>query len=596
MHLATDHATTVGALFPIPRSVERFDPTSRSRDPMVVAADPSLRAQGYELVTDNDGIRLLHADDAGRRYGEQTIEQLRAPDGSLPHVHIRDWPDIATRAYMLDVSRDRVPTRATLARLVEVLDRCRLNQLQLYIEHTFAYAGHEDVWRDASPVTADDLRWLDERCAEVGIELVANQNCFGHLAPWLARPAHRDRAECPDGVELMPGVRLDPAVLAPTPDNADFVVGLVREQLDAVRSRTVNVGCDETFELGRGVSKARADEIGVAAVYLEHLRRIVEPLLADGLSVQFWGDVLRTHPDELAKLPAGDLTPLVWTYDAPDAPVPEIPPSVQALLDTMGVDARAAAFATHVAPFAEAGTPFWVAPGTSSWNSLVGRLENARGNLLDAATAAGTTGATGFVVTDWGDGGHHQPPAVSLAPIAYAGAVAWCAATNATVDLAGAVDRCLVGDATGTIGAVLESIGGVCTQTGMVALNGSPLVATLFPHQSILRSGRADPDAVLGVLATLDRATADLAAAQPTTVDATTIVEELSVATCLARHAAERMAIHVGALPADPARQRAELAEHIERYRAVWLERSRPGGLDRSAGHLERVLRSYDDT
>ena len=89
---------------------------------------------------------------------------------------------------MLDVSRNRVPTRTTLARLVEVLDRCRFNQLQLYVEHTFAYAGHEDVWRDASPLTADDLRWLDDRCAEVGIELVANQNCFGHLAPWLAQP------------------------------------------------------------------------------------------------------------------------------------------------------------------------------------------------------------------------------------------------------------------------------------------------------------------------------------------------------------------------------------------------------------------------
>ena len=144
----------------------------------------------------------------------------------------------------------------------------------------------------------------------------------------------------------MPGVRLDPAVLAPTPENADFVVGLVREQMEAVRSRTVNVGCDETFELGRGASKARADEIGVAAVYLEHLRRIVEPLLADGCSVQFWGDVLRTHPEELARLPGR--RPHAAGVDLRRArthPVPDIPPSVRALLDTMGVDARAADFA-----------------------------------------------------------------------------------------------------------------------------------------------------------------------------------------------------------------------------------------------------------
>jgi hypothetical protein len=537
---------------------------------------------------------LAHADGAGRRYGEQTVEQLRGPDGSLPHVLVRDHPDVGVRGYHLDISRDRVPTRETLDRLVAVLERCRFNHLQLYVEHTFAYVGHEEVWRDASPITADDLAWLDDRCAAAGIELVANQNCFGHLAPWLAVPEHRHRAECPDGVELVPGLHLPPSVLAPTPDNADFVVGLVREQQAAVRSRTVNVGCDETFELGRGASRARADEIGVAAVYLEHLLRIVEPLVADGSSVLFWGDVLRTHPTELRRLPDAGVTPMVWTYDAPDAPVPDIPPAVQDVLDTMGVDARAADFETHVAPFAEAGVPFWVAPGTSTWNSLVGRLENARGNLLDAATAATSTGAAGLLVTDWGDGGHHHPPAVSLAPIAFAGAVAWCTATNRDLDLAAAVDRCLVDDGTATIGRVLESVGSVCTRTGMVALNGSPLVATLFPHQSILRSGRADPDAVLGVLATLDDATADLAGARPEAVDGALVVEELAVAVGLARHAAERMAVHVGAAPADPSRQRAELADLIERYRAAWLARSRPGGLDRSAAHLERVLRSYD--
>ena len=101
---------------------------------------------------------------------------------------------------------------------------------------------------------------------------------------------------------------------------------------------------------------------------------------------------------------------------------------------------------------------------------------------------------------------------------------------------------------------------------------------------------------MLDVLATLDRATADLAVAQPTADDATIVVDELAVATGLARHAAERMAIHVGALDGDAARQRAELADLVDRYRAVWLERSRPGGLDRSAGHLERNLRSYDET
>ena len=43
----------------------------------------------------------------------------------------------------------------------------------------------------------------------------------------------------------------------------------------------------------------------------------------------------------------------------------------------------------------------------------------------------------------------------------------------------------------------------------------------------------------------------------------------------------------------DGAAMAADLAPLIERYRAVWAERSRPGGLDDSAAHLERTLSLY---
>ena len=61
------------------------------------------------------------------------------------------------RAYMLDISRDRVPTMETLKLIVDILARYRYNQLQLYTEHTFQYEGHEDVWEDSSPMTPREI-------------------------------------------------------------------------------------------------------------------------------------------------------------------------------------------------------------------------------------------------------------------------------------------------------------------------------------------------------------------------------------------------------------------------------------------------------
>ena len=70
---------------------------------------------------------------------------------------------------MLDVSRNRVPSQQSLRELVSVLAELRINQLQLYTEHTFAYRDHPGVWKDASPLTPEEIRELDHLCREQSI-------------------------------------------------------------------------------------------------------------------------------------------------------------------------------------------------------------------------------------------------------------------------------------------------------------------------------------------------------------------------------------------------------------------------------------------
>src|SRR2546428_658255 len=78
--------------------------------------------------------------------------------GRIPCVDIVDWPDFPVRGAMLDISRDKVPRMKTLYRLVDWLASLKINQLQLYTEHTFAYSKHRVVWKDASPMTPQEIR------------------------------------------------------------------------------------------------------------------------------------------------------------------------------------------------------------------------------------------------------------------------------------------------------------------------------------------------------------------------------------------------------------------------------------------------------
>ncbi len=576
-------------LLPRPRHLEvlGLGPAADSC-PVVAMADPSLPDQGFTLtITEGDGARITYADEAGRRYAEALLAQVLAQptDGRVLALSARDHPDLRDRAFMLDVSRDRVPTRATLERIVDLLGLARFNQFQLYVEHTYAHVGHDLVWEHASPLSADDLRWLDDRCVAVGIELVANRNCFGHFERWLRHDAHAARAEAPDGAEIMPGLRFPPGVLEPTPDNAAFALGLLREIAGEVRSRRVNIGCDETFELGRGASAAACRERGTGAVYLEHLRRLVDPLVADGYEVQVWADVLRRHPDQARALPEG-VIPVAWCYEAPRAAdtAPELSPGLATVLHELGIDVDVTGgFAANVAPLAEAGLPFWVAPGTSTWNSLIGRTTNAYANQLDAVDVAQAYGGTGYLLTDWGDNGHHHPPSISFGPLVHGGAVAWCVDANRGLDMAAVLDRFVYEGA--ALGAATEALGALWSETGQRAFNASPFAAWLFPHQPLLVTGDVEPEIAGEIGERLDDAAVQIVTARPGCGDGDEVQAELLQAVGLARYAARRRQVPVGS---SAAAMNDELADLIEQQRTTWLARSRPGGLADSLAHLDR--------
>ena len=548
--------------------------------------------EGFRLTSNEDGVQIEHRDAAGLRYAHQLLGQIRSQSAErLPGGVVEDGPDVAVRALMLDVSRDRVPTRPTLERLVEVAALARINQLQLYIEHTFAHPGHSVAWQGASPMTPAHLRWLDTHCAEVGIELVANQNCFGHMERWLRHGAYRTRAECPDGWEPMEGIRQPPSVLAPTPDNAAFALDLLDHQLECIRSRRVNIGCDETFELGRGASRADVEARGLGPVYLDHVRRLAGPLVERGYEVQIWADVLARHPELATTLPEG-VTPVAWCYEAPpsdDRPL-DVPDGVARILAAFGVDlATFSGFGPATAPLAEAGIPFWVAPGTSSWNSLVGRIDNARANLLDAAETARAHGCEGILITDWGDNGHHQPPSVSFGPIVYGGAVAWGLDANRDLDLGAVLDHHVFADPTGFTSDALDVLGHQWARTGQRSVNASPLAAGLFPDQAHLVLGAPDQERVRGVVADIQAARASLARAAPACRDGDLVLHELDQAAGMARHGAWRLLGDAGPPAAEQAQ---DLALLLEGHCVAWLARSRPGGLSDSLAHLDAAMRA----
>jgi hypothetical protein len=548
----------------------------------VLAVTPSATThpQGYQLAITKEAIHLIASTPAGLFYGVQTLRQLLSQCGrQIPALRCHDWPDFPDRGVMLDVSRDKVPTMKTLLELVDLLASWKINQLQLYFEHIFAYRNHPTVWQEDSPFTAEEILELDRFCRERFIELVPNQNSFGHLEQWLIRPEYIHLAEAPEGCDTPWGPRDKPFSLQPTEESLNFLRSLYDELLPNFSSRQFNVGCDETIDLGKGRSRALAEELGVGRLYLNFLRKIHREVRSRGYTMQFWGDIIVEHSELVPELPR-DVIALEWGYEANHP------------------------FDEHGALFAASGIPFYVCPGTSSWNSIAGRTTNAIENIRNAAANGLKYGAVGLLNTDWGDHGHWQPLPVSYLGLAVGAAHAWAHDANCALPLQDALSRFAFRDETGIMGRIAADLGDIYRFTGVTMHNASVLFRILqaTPTQIIewLRANTVGdlPQRLRAVLDAIDGIMGNLHNTSMQREDAELIKREFAWAADMLRHACWRAlwALNIERnVGNDTLRQwlLQEADKLLPEFEAIWHARNRPGGFSRSVARLKRMREDY---
>jgi hexosaminidase len=540
--------------------------------------------QGYHLTVRRDSLSLLAADPAGMFYGMMTLRQLlrqaRHP-GTLPCLSIEDWPELPVRAVMLDISRDRVPTMETLKRLIGLWAELKYNQVQLYTEHTFAYPAHPEVWRAASPLTPAEVEELDRFCAARAIELVANQNSFGHMERWLRHPAYKRLADATGPFpDPWGGWQPEPTTLNPLdPGSIELVASLYEELFPHFRSRQVNVGADEPIDLGHGRSAEAVRQLGAGRVYLDFLTKLHTEVTRRGRTMQAWADFLVRSPEVLSEVPR-DLTALEWGYEH-DHP-----------------------FAAECRLLADAGLRFFVCPGTSSWNSIGGRGINARAAIRAAVREGLAAGASGFLIADWGDNGHWQQLPVSYPAWLCGAAAAWCPGREGEVDLERALSLHVLCDPAGGAARALLALQEVCTDEPARLHNATMLAVLLILrlqpyHEGTLQKFRGY--AFQGEHARILEAGRYLSNARPPGADGKLLVEEIAFTADLMEHAVRlgraRFATAGLSTAEVPGEVRGLLSEElgglVERYRRLWAARSRPGGLEDSAGRLLVLRETY---
>lgn len=549
--------------------------------PACILCEPAgSEAEAYSLIIETDKIIIKSASEDGCYYAVQTLRQLisQSGDGRLKCCTIEDQPDFPVRMAHLDVSRNRVPKMAELKAFIDRLASWKYNQLQLYFEHTFAYEGHEAVWRDASPFTAAEMREVNAYCAERCIELVPNQNSFGHMERWLMHENYRDIAESPDGFTDSWGIfREHSSTLAPAnPGTIPFLSGLYDELLPCFDSDYLNVGGDEPWELGKGRTKELCEEIGLDRVYLNFLLKLRALAAEKGKRIQIYGDIIMKYPHLIKELPE-DLVLINWGYEA------------------------AHPFNEECERIAASRIPFYVCCGVSSWNSIAGRWSNTAGNIRNGAENALRFGAEGFAVSEWGDNGHWQQSVAGLPGFLYGAAAAWNAGALDEFDAEELMSVYLFDGSRETAAAAMK-LQNLWECSGVVLHNASlPAVILLDPtypyYREDFRKFR-DYDFTME-LQLVDEAVSLLADLPDSRYKA-----ELCFTAALLRHGCNlgRLQFATEGLTIDeiPLSERKFLAGELEplisEFSHLWLLYSREGGLQENLGRFGALMEKYRGT
>lgn len=116
-------------------------------------------------------------------------QMLRRGEGKLPFMRLQDKPDIARRGYMIDISRGRKPRMETIKTMIDFMAELKYNEFQLYMEgDCFKYAAYPKETAHFDCLTPENILKLDQYCRNRFIDLVPNQNSFGHMYTGLKKP------------------------------------------------------------------------------------------------------------------------------------------------------------------------------------------------------------------------------------------------------------------------------------------------------------------------------------------------------------------------------------------------------------------------
>jgi hexosaminidase len=342
-----------------------------------------MKEEEYTLDISPTLVQIKAGSAKGAFYALQTLKQIKELD-HIPCLKIHDFTSLEVRGIMLDISRSKVASVSTIKHLIDEFSLLKINHLELYVEgFSYGYPSFPEVLEDKNYLTIQEIQEIEAYANIHFIDLVPNENGFGHMTEWLKRPEYQELKECPEGFTIWGSHRPSSTLDVTNPKSFELVKKMYEDMLPYFKSKYFNMNFDEPYELGHGKSAELCQKIGEGRAYVNYFNQLASVVKGLGKTPFLWGDFLIRHPEELPNLDK-DAMFIDWGYD------------------------RVYDFESHAKLLEQANVKFLCAPGTSTWSVVTCRFKDMQQSILHSSESARNHHALGLITTDWGDFGHLQ--------------------------------------------------------------------------------------------------------------------------------------------------------------------------------------------
>ncbi|MBL4679447.1 MAG: hypothetical protein JKY88_01840 [Pseudomonadales bacterium] len=287
-----------------------------------------------------------------------------------------------------------------------------------------------------------------------------------------------------------------------------------------------------------------------------------------GKKMMFWSDIILKQPESLRTL-SKDLTVMNWGYEGNHP------------------------FKRECEQIAKQNIPYYVCPGTSSWNSLTGRTSNMIKNQSNAARNGLRFDAVGFLVTDWGDHGHHQYLPLSYPGFALGACESWNHKGSKSIDHIDMLNQIFFQEQSGLSAKLIMDLGRVTDLAQTEVPNATIFNGLLF--SSKIEAPSLSENNLARCADSFGEIRSQLSLINPAGEqdDGALLRGEIDNAIAMANLGINKLRQRRGQ-KINSKSLRQDLAGIINNHQRLWLGRNRPGGLAESTMRLSKLSRHFN--